>query len=269
MTTFFGMALAFQTYTTWLSPSGVAAPFYCNVSRRSLCPQTYVSSTMSRATKLPRPILLFVTPDNFSKDLQRATDLSKAVLNGGATLIQIRDRNGTLDDIRTVVDAMLSCDIPPERLVVNGLKPAEVASMHLSLGIHIKEKDIDTLLPEIAETLPPSAIVGCAVHDVDIARRAVKIAHLDYLQVGTMFPTMSHPGKVPEGPTLLRDVRYAVGWQTALVAIGGIEDSNVPVVMEHGADGIAVITLLAAASNPAAAAASIMAVAQRAYQLAP
>lgn len=218
--------------------------------------------------KLPRPMLIFVTPDNFSKDLKRAITLSKTVLEGGTTLIQVRDRKATLQDIPSVVNALLSVDIPPQNLVINGMKPADVLAIHPSLGIHIKEKDIPEFLPLVKEEMRTSNVIGCAVHNTEIAKEAIDILNPDYFQVGTMFATQSHPGKLPEGPGLLQDIRQVVGNEVALVGIGGISNENVPIVMQHGADGIATVTLLSEANDVVEAASSLMEVSRREYQTA-
>jgi len=42
-----------------------------------------------------------------------------------------------------------------------------------------------------------------------------------------MFPSNSHPGKTPEGPKLLKEIRAAVGDSFNLIGVGGIEKSNV------------------------------------------
>lgn len=214
----------------------------------------------------PRPTLVFVTPDGFSKDIKQAVTVSKAVLQGGTSLIQIRDRIGSADDIANFVDALLSADISAKKLVINDMKPHDVAAIHPSLGIHIKESKIGAMSSEVwAEMSDRKNIVGCAVHSQEAAEKAMRILQPDYLQVGTMFPTNSHPGKIPEGPSLLEDIRRRIGPGPPLVAIGGIADDNVATVMQHGADGIALISLLSNATDPSRAALNILETASREY----
>lgn len=69
-----------------------------------------------------------------------------------------------------------------------------------------------------------------------------------------MFATGSHPGKVPEGVELMRAVRHAVGEDVVLLGVGGIVRGNVADVVGAGADGVAVISGIAAAPDPEAAA---------------
>lgn len=221
---------------------------------------------MSLGAKFSKPVLLFVTPDNFSKDVERAVKLSQAVLEGGTTLIQVRDRKGEVSSIRNVIKALLSSGISATSLVVNGLSVEEVSALDASLGIHVKEKDIGVVLPSLRDKLSEEAVVGCAVHSAEIAKKALELCNVDYMQVGTMFATSSHPGKIPEGPGLLAEIRKTVGDATALVAVGGIEEVNIPTVIDHGADGVAVVTRLAAAEHPAAAASTVFSVVRESYE---
>lgn len=83
---------------------------------------------------------------------------------------------------------------------------------------------------------------------------------MDYLQVGTMFPTGSHPekGAAVEGPELMAAVdaalrRAGLRQGLALVGVGGIAEGNAGRVAVAGADGVAVISGLAAPGREAAA----------------
>ena len=67
-----------------------------------------------------------------------------------------------------------------------------------------------------------------------------------------MFPSRSHPGRVPAGPDLMR--RISSNCRLPLIGIGGITPENAPEVIEAGGSGVAVITSILAASDPEAAA---------------
>lgn len=82
------------------------------------------------------------------------------------------------------------------------------------------------------------------------------------IQVGTMFATQSHPGKVPEGVGMLNNVRrqlQAEGFVDVLViGVGGIEASNCGKVVEAGGDGVAAIRCLCLSSDAEGEARHIM-----------
>ncbi len=106
-------------------------------------------------------------------------------------------------------------------------------------------------------------------------RKAAK-AGADYVQVGTMFFTQSHPGKPPEGPSLIKAARRCILQEYAhsnilLLGVGGIaevriytphlltekRDTDNPFPLQHncvevlrnGGDGVAVMRALSGAGN--------------------
>ncbi|MCS7190445.1 MAG: thiamine phosphate synthase [Fimbriimonadales bacterium] len=108
-------------------------------------------------------------------------------------------------------------------------------------------------LPEDTPPYTPPAPMrlGRSVHSVEAAvRAAAEGCH--YLLVGTMFPSQSHPGKLPEGLALLRAVRTAVS--LPLIAVGGITPDRVAACLQAGACGVAVIAGIYEADDPAHAA---------------
>ncbi len=86
---------------------------------------------------------------------------------------------------------------------------------------------------------PPPRLLGYSVHSVTSAKKAVQ-AGADYLLVGTMFPTSSHPDKTPEGLELLKAVAKVVS--IPLIAIGGITPERVALCLQAGARGVAVVS---------------------------
>ena len=94
-------------------------------------------------------------------------------------------------------------------------------------------------------------LVGRSVHSVEEAV-AAEDEGVDYLIVGTIYGTDSHPGRPPSGPGLIEEVKARV--RTHVYAIGGINASNVEEVMRAGADGVAVIRSILGAPDPGIAA---------------
>jgi thiamine-phosphate diphosphorylase len=77
----------------------------------------------------------------------------------------------------------------------------------------------------------------------------------DFLLVGTMFSSRSHPGEKPAGPELVRRVQEHAS--LPLIGIGGIDASNAGQVVEAGARGVAVIGSILASPSPREAARQI------------
>jgi thiamine-phosphate pyrophosphorylase len=97
-------------------------------------------------------------------------------------------------------------------------------------GVHLPERMIASM--QNAKQL--LKIVGCSVHSVESAVLAVE-SGANYIQIGTMFESQTHPGKVPEGVQLLKDIR---------TALSNLDSSNAQDVVLIGIGGITVVGCL-------------------------
>jgi thiamine-phosphate pyrophosphorylase len=93
-------------------------------------------------------------------------------------------------------------------------------------------------------------LVGASVHSREGAMRA-EGEGADYLVLGTIFETASHPGRAPSGVELVAAVVSAV--RVPVLAIGGINAANARSVMAAGAAGVAVIRAIQSAEDVAGA----------------
>ena len=107
------------------------------------------------------------------------------------------------------------------------------------------------------QMMPDGALIGRSVHSASRAAEAAGEG-ADFLVVGTMFATGSHPGAIPAGPSLMREV--AARCRIPCIGIGGITAGNVSDVMDAGASGVAVIRSILTASDPQSAAREIYSV---------
>jgi thiamine-phosphate pyrophosphorylase len=69
----------------------------------------------------------------------------------------------------------------------------------------------------------------------------------DYVAVGSIYPTTSKEGFKLVGPEMLRRTRLKVS--VPLIAIGGINHTNVQEVVKAGADSVAVISAVLGADD--------------------
>lgn len=180
----------------------------------------------------------------------------EAALQGGVNMVQLRARETSeklLLDFACTLRRLTR--LYGARLVVN--RDMELAFRSEADGVHLPEDFSSVEVVRAAfkrkaqnlSRLPP--LVGRSVHSVERAVRA-EAEGCDYLIVGTLFSTPSHPGKQPEGLALLRAIRAVV--RIPLIGIGGITPERVPLCLQAGADGIAIISAIAEAPNPTEAA---------------
>lgn len=102
--------------------------------------------------------------------------------------------------------------------------------------------------------------IGRSVHSADEAAYALGNS-ADVAVLGNVFPSASHPGRAPLGP---EEVRRAAGGGRPIVAIGGITEDNLTDVIEAGACGVAVLSGIWNADDPAQATKRYLAVLARA-----
>lgn len=89
----------------------------------------------------------------------------------------------------------------------------------------------------VARRLIPGTPVGVSVHSPEEARDA---AGADWLVVGTLFATPSHPGQPGAGAGILGRIAAAAP-HVPLVGIGGVTPERLPLLREAGAHGFAVL----------------------------
>jgi thiamine-phosphate pyrophosphorylase len=170
------------------------------------------------------------------------------VLAGGCRVVQLREKTMPLIDLYPLARALQRrCREAGCLFIVNDR--VDLALAVDADGVHVGQEDLPAR--EARRLLRPGMILGVSTHDEGQARRA-RDDGADYVAVGSMYPTGSKPGFRLVGPDLLRRVRAEI--PVPLVAIGGITVDNVAEVIRAGADAVAVISAVCAASDPAAAA---------------
>ena len=117
--------------------------------------------------------------------------------------------------------------------------------------------------PEAARQVAgPDMLIGRSVHSLEGAL-AAEAQGADFLVVGTLFASPSHPSNPPAGLGLL--ARIAQRIRIPFVGIGGINSSNVAEVMEAGAWGAAVISAILLSKVPGQAAKELREVMERSW----
>ena len=110
----------------------------------------------------------------------------------------------------------------------------DVALAANAQGVHLAQHSVDA---ETARGLiGTESLIGASVHGLREAQ-AARVVGADFVIVGSMFPTLSHPGRAPEGVTILTDIVEGTSHQC--VAIGGISPEQVEVLCSLGAHGVA------------------------------
>ncbi len=121
-------------------------------------------------------------------------------------------------------------------------------------GVHLGQDDIP--FHYARKILGKNRFIGISVKTAEEAVAGERDG-ADYIGMGPIFKTLSKEDSGPEvGLAGLRKVRAKV--KIPILAIGGISAANAAEVISAGADGVAVISAIAAAMNPHEAAAQII-----------
>ena len=170
-------------------------------------------------------------------------DVARLALAGGARVIQWRDK--TRDKGDQLPQAQAIRDLCRERDALFFVNDHVDLALALSAdGAHLGQKDLS--LPLVRPWLPAGFLLGVSTTTVDEARRAEREG-ADYVGVGAVFTTATKGVTRPASPERLREVKAAVN--VPVVAIGGINESNVDQVIEAGADAVAVISAVCLADD--------------------
>jgi thiamine-phosphate pyrophosphorylase len=170
---------------------------------------------------------------------------------GPAVALHARDRSAGGAVLARAAERLLALARPPEAAVfVNG-RP-DVAAAVRAHGVQLAGGDLS---PGDARRMFPSGWIGRSVHSADEAARAVEEG-ADFLLVGNIYETASHPGRPAAGLAL---VRAAAALGRPVIAIGGVDAGRAQEVRAAGAYGVAAISALWRAADPAAAALALLA----------
>ena len=190
-----------------------------------------------------RTILQVITDPRLTRE--RLLAAIAAAVENGATWVQVRDHAASgrelFDLTRTVVAI---CRPRGARVAVNDRMDVALAAE--ADGVQLGWRSLPV---EVVRRIAPTLQIGVSVHRLDEARVA-EAAGANWLTFGHVFPTASHPDEPPRGLAALAEVCEAT--RIPVIAIGGIDAQRVPEVLAAGARGIAVISAILGAEDPAA-----------------
>ena len=179
----------------------------------------------------------------------------EAALEADIDVVQLREKGHTAQERYelgvTLRELTATAGVP---LIVNDR--IDLAAAIDADGVHLGDDDLPVAVAR--EQLGADAIVGRSVSTPEKARAATA-AGADYLGVGAVYETSTKGDVAPENQGIGIDGLRAVVEATTLpvYAIGGITVQRASRVIEAGADGVAVISAIVAATEPGEATAAL------------
>lgn len=190
---------------------------------------------------------LYVILDRAAAGGRDLEAILEATLAGGCRTIQLREKEWPSGRLLPLAERLGErCRRAGATFIVNDRVDLALAAG--ADGVHLGQDDLP---PRAARPLlRPGMLLGRSTHSLAEARDA-RDDGADYIAVGSMFPTSTKPDFRLVGPELLRRIRPET--TLPLIGIGGITPEHVAEVIRAGADGVAVISAVCAAADPAAA----------------
>ncbi len=189
--------------------------------------------------------LLVVTDGRGAEPTRRLCDL---VLGAGASAVQVRNKSlGDGAMLSLLVDVVEMARSQSAVVFVDDR--VDVAFGAGAHGVHLGADDI---APDVARRiLGPDALIGVTCRNADDARDAVA-GGADYLGVGPVYRTLSKPG-LPDPIGEMAVAEIAEGAGVPVFAIGGVDLERARRLMSLGVHGVAVMSAICDAVDPAVA----------------
>lgn len=169
---------------------------------------------------------------------------------GSRIAVHVRDREATgrelSDWVHRVGERLEGSGV---LLIVNA-RP-DIAAGTQAWGVQLGTGDLTS--GDVRRSFP-GLFVGRSVHGSEEAEAEQGV---DWLFLGPIYETPSHPGRPGAGVALIRMVAAAIA--TPVIAIGGITAVRAPEVHRAGAWGVAAIRAIWDAADPRAAAVALLA----------
>jgi thiamine-phosphate pyrophosphorylase len=163
--------------------------------------------------------------------------LCKKLLDGGAKVIQLRDKHTDEKAFYQKAIEMFSLVRQYDETIFIINDRVDIAREIKADGIHIGQED--EIFHKVLARVPDYMIVGVSVDTVNQAVEAEK-AGASYIGAGSVFPTSTKSDATVIGINALCDIVKSVS--IPVVAIGGITMQNIRQVMETGARYFAMIS---------------------------
>ena len=186
--------------------------------------------------------LYFLTAE--SSDTHALVLMAGEAIAGGAVMLQYRSKIPDPALRRAQAHALSECALAAGvPLIVND--DVALALEVGAAGVHLGRGD--SSVAQARARLGDAAIIGASCYDSLALAVAARAAGANYVAFGAMYPSATKPEAITAPQSLLRE---SAGLGLPRVAIGGINLDNAKVLVDAGADLVAVISAISNASDP-------------------
>ncbi len=178
---------------------------------------------------------LYAIVDTAFLSLDSIYDTALAIIDAGARILQLRAKDIPARTVFQIASGIVK-DIPDDVLFIINDR-ADIAVVSGAGGVHIGQDDIPCSI--VRGILGSGYIIGVSTHSIEEALEAERDG-ADYISFGPVFPTSTKDAGEAKGLATLREVKHSV--KIPVIAIGGIDEGNLPDVLDTGVDGVAMIS---------------------------
>jgi len=187
--------------------------------------------------------LYFVT-DSTDKTENEFLKIIEEACKGGVTLVQLREKERSgLDYLMLSLKVKQITDRFNIPLIIDDRIDIAIAAD--AAGVHVGQSDIPVKYAR--QILGKNKIVGATVKTVEQARIA-KEEGADYFGVGAIYPTTTKVVTILTEVSMLNEISCETNMP--VVAIGGLNQTNIDVLYDSMADGIAIVSAIMKSENP-------------------
>lgn len=199
---------------------------------------------MNRFRNMNNPYTLYLVTDD-QQDIDTLCHVVAEAIKGGVTMVQIREKHG---DVRAFIERSLAIKkvlkdsgVP---LIINDR--VDVALAVQADGVHLGQSDMPANLAR--QLIGPDMILGLSIENETQLREAQDLP-VDYLGISAIFSTPTKTNIIKEWGIdgLTKAVKES---KLPLVAIGGINETNIKKIADTQVDGIALVSAICHAISP-------------------
>ena len=188
-------------------------------------------------------MLLYAVTDRAWTGRQTLMEQVEDAIKGGVTCVQLREKE--LEEeafLAAAIEMKEICSRHHVPFIIND--NVEVAIKCGADGIHVGQRDMEA--GNVRALVGENMMIGVSVQTVEQALAAQK-AGADYLGVGAVFTTTTKLDANSVSHQTLKAICEAVS--IPVVAIGGINKSNILELSGTGVDGVALVSAIFAAED--------------------
>ena len=172
----------------------------------------------------------------------------RAALDAGAPVVQVRAKDRSDAELYELAGRVADLCADHDALCIVNDRPDVAVAVHAG-GAHVGDADLP--VPAARRVLGAGGVLGATARDVGAAVEH-EAAGASYLGVGPAFTTATKDGlPAPLGPEGVGSVAAAV--RIPVVAVAGVTTDRVAALLDAGAYGVAVISAVSDADDPAQA----------------